>query len=112
MILGGGLKTAEFVSGRYADILGNLYIGYACLWFYQNNRNVKDLAVLLDFAMADVCHKIQESMFGLFDNFPVPLVGLGMRLVTFPRGREYFVAKDSLRKKVSNLITTATEVKP
>mmetsp|Transcript_45007 Transcript_45007/g.141681 ORF Transcript_45007/g.141681 Transcript_45007/m.141681 type:complete len:759 (+) Transcript_45007:29-2305(+) len=111
MILGGGLKTAEFVSGRYADILGNLYIGYACLWFYQNNRNVKDLAVLLDYAMADVCHKIQESMFGLFDNFPVPLVGLGMRLVTFPRGREYFVAKDSLRKKVSNLITTPTEVR-
>ncbi len=38
--MGGGLKTAEFLSGRYADILSNLYMGYACLWYYQKNKQV------------------------------------------------------------------------
>uniref|UniRef100_A0A7S0ESF2 Acyl-coenzyme A dehydrogenase n=1 Tax=Hanusia phi TaxID=3032 RepID=A0A7S0ESF2_9CRYP len=111
MTMGGGLKTAEYISGRYADILSNLYIGYACLWYYQNHKNVKGLSKVLDIAMADCCYKIQEAFFGIFSNFPIPGLGPMMRVLTFPRGREYFQAKDSLRRDVSNLITTPTEVR-
>jgi hypothetical protein len=34
-----------------------------------------------------------------------------MRVFTFPRGREYHDASDKLRRQVSNLITTPTEVR-
>jgi len=111
LTLGGGLKTAEYISGRYADVLSNLYMGYAALWYYQNNKNVKDLDKVLDLAMADVCHNIQEALFGIYQNFPVPLLGPVMKAATFPRGREYQPAQDKLKRQVSELISTPTEVR-
>mmetsp|Transcript_55721 Transcript_55721/g.132983 ORF Transcript_55721/g.132983 Transcript_55721/m.132983 type:complete len:766 (+) Transcript_55721:102-2399(+) len=111
LTMGGGIKTAEFISGRYADILSNLYMGYACLWFYERNKHVKGLDKVLDAAMADVCKNTQEAFFGLFANFPIPLMGPVMRVCTFPRGREYHNTTDKLRRQVSNLVTTPTEVR-
>jgi acyl-CoA dehydrogenase len=109
--MGGGIKTAEFISGRYADILSNLYMGYACLWFYEQNKHVKGLDKVLELAMADCCKEIQEAFFGLFSNFPVPLMGPVMRAFTFPRGREYHDASDKLRRSVATMITTPSEVR-
>ena len=37
LTLGGKIKFAESLSGRYADILSNLYLGYATLWFHSKN---------------------------------------------------------------------------
>jgi alkylation response protein AidB-like acyl-CoA dehydrogenase len=111
LTMGGGIKTAEFISGRYADILSNLYMGYACLWHYQKNKHVKGLDKVLDLAMNDHCHKIQEAILGLSSNFPVPLMGPVMRAFTFPRGREYQAPSDKLRRQVSQLITKPTEVR-
>ena len=111
LTMGGGIKTAEFISGRYADILSNLYMGYACLWFYEQNKHVKGIDKVLELAMADICKATQEAFFGLFSNFPIPLMGPVMRVFTFPRGREYHDASDKLRRQVSNLITTPTEVR-
>merc|ERR1712216_404700 len=106
LTMGGGIKTAEFISGRYADVLSNLYMGYACLWYYQKHKDVKGLDKVLDLAMNDHCHKIQEALIGLSSNFPVPLMGPVMRAFTFPRGREYHKSSDKLRRQVSQLITT------
>ena len=111
LTMGGGIKTAEFISGRYADVLSNLYMGYACLWYYQKHKDVKGLDKVLDLAMNDHCHKIQEALIGLSSNFPVPLMGPVMRAFTFPRGREYHKSSDKLRRQVSQLITTPTEVR-
>ena len=111
LTMGGGIKTAEFISGRYADILSNLYMGYACLWFYEQNKHVKGLDKVLELAMADCCKEIQEAFFGLFSNFPVPLMGPVMRAFTFPRGREYHDASDKLRRSVATMITTPSEVR-
>ena len=33
--MGGKIKFAESLSGRYADVLSNLYLGYATLWFHS-----------------------------------------------------------------------------
>lgn len=35
--MGGKIKFAESLSGRYADVLSNLYLGYATLWFHGKN---------------------------------------------------------------------------
>lgn len=35
LTLGGKIKFAESLSGRYADVLSNLYLGYATLWFHS-----------------------------------------------------------------------------
>jgi hypothetical protein len=35
LVLGGRLKFEEMLSGRFADCLGTLYLGYSCLWYYK-----------------------------------------------------------------------------
>ena len=35
LLMGGKIKTAEYISGRYADILSDIYMSYACLWYYK-----------------------------------------------------------------------------
>ena len=111
LTMGGGIKTAEFLSGRYADILSNLYMGYSCLWYYEKNKHVQGLDKVLDMAMADHCFKIQEAIFGISSNFPIPLMGPVMRAFTFPRGREYTEASDKMRRAVSQSITNPSEVR-
>lgn len=111
LTMGGAIKTAEFLSGRYADILSNLYMGYACLWYYEKNKHVKGLDKVLDMAMTQHCYNIQEAIMGLSANFPIPLMGPVMRVCTFPRGREYSQPNDKQKRSVSQLITTPTEVR-
>jgi acyl-CoA dehydrogenase len=111
LTMGGGIKTAEFVSGRFADILSNLYLGWACLFFYSKNKNVKGIDKVLDMAMTRIRHDAQEAFFGVFSNFPIPLIGPAMRVLSFPRGREYFPPTDKQRAAVSDLITMPTEVR-
>ena len=40
LALGGRLKFEEMLSGRFADAFGTLYLGYACLWHYQQLAKV------------------------------------------------------------------------
>jgi len=40
LALGGRLKFEEMLSGRFADAFGTLYLGYACLWYYQQLAKV------------------------------------------------------------------------
>lgn len=70
--LGGALKLREKITGRFADILGHMYMATAILRrFEADGRKEEDLAVVhynLKFCLA----KIQESFDGLFDNLKVP----------------------------------------
>jgi hypothetical protein len=109
--MGGAIKMAEFISGRFADVVSNLYLGYACLWFAENNKNVQGIDKVLDYAMTKIEHDIQEAFFGIFKNFPIPLIGPVMRLATFPRGREYSPPSDKQRAAVSDMITTPTAMR-
>jgi len=111
LTMGGGIKTAEFVSGRYADVLSNLYLGYSVMWFYNNNKGVEGLDKVFDMTMTKIRYDIQEAFFGIFRNFPIPGMGLLMQLPTFPRGREFSPPTDKQRAAVSNLITSPTAVR-
>ncbi len=70
--LGGALKLREKITGRFADILGHMYIATAILRrFEADGRKEEDLGVVhynLKFCLA----KIQEGFDGLFDNLKVP----------------------------------------
>jgi hypothetical protein len=43
LVMGGDLKFAEFISGRYADVLSNLFLGYAV------SQTVNDLITVSSF---------------------------------------------------------------
>lgn len=45
------LQFAEMLSGRYADVLSGLFLGYSTLWYTSHHKNVKGLDKVTDFAM-------------------------------------------------------------
>jgi acyl-CoA dehydrogenase len=113
LILGGKLKFAEFLSGRYADVLSNLYLGYATLWYAQKHplASSTEQKQILDYAMNSILYEIEDAFEGVFQNFPIPGVGLLGRSVVFPFGRNYTKPSDSMTKAAADLITKETSLR-
>ena len=74
LLLAGKLKAREKITGRFADILGHLFLSLAVLRrFKEEGRRKEDIPLVrynLDIALS----KIQQSFDGLFKNFKVPFV--------------------------------------
>ncbi len=111
LTLGPKIKSDEMISGQYADILSNLYLGYSTLWFYNLNKSVKDIDILVDYSLQQICYSIQKSFISISNNFPIKPLGAIIKLNTFPLGQTYELPNNNLTKKVSDLITLDTEVR-
>lgn len=105
LFLGGKLKAAEFLSGRYADVLSNLYLGYAVLWHYKKEP-IAGIEPVMEFAMQTILYDIEEAFHGIFANFPIPGLGTVMQAITFPTGKCYAKPNDELLRKTADAITT------
>ena len=105
LLLGGSLKAAEFLSGRYADILSNLYLGYAVLWHYKKEP-IAGIEPVVEYSMQQILYDIEHSFHGIFANFPLPVLGPVMQAITFPTGKCYSKPSDQLLRKTAAAITT------
>ena len=73
---GGTLKRQEKLTGRFADLLSWMYLATATLRRYEaEGRNKKDIP-LIDWSMQYAFAQIQQGFIGIFDNMPVPLLGI------------------------------------
>jgi acyl-CoA dehydrogenase len=111
LLMGGKIKTAEYISGRYADILADIYMSYACLWFYKKNKNVKDIDKLLEYSINDYSKNIEINMNKIFDNFPIYFMGKIMKYTTYPFGNYYNYNSDKMNTEISNIITKPNELR-
>tara|TARA_B000000477_G_scaffold52176_2_gene43883 strand:- start:51522 stop:53606 length:2085 start_codon:yes stop_codon:yes gene_type:complete len=111
LLLGGKIKTSQYLSGRYSDILSDLYMSYACLWYYEKNKHVKDIDKLLKISLNEHFYNIQNSTNLISQNFPNKLLGFLIKFSTYPFGNLYKQSDDKLLSYVSNLITTDTEIR-
>ena len=111
LLLGGKIKTSQYLSGRYSDILSDLYMSYACLWYYEKNKHVKDIDKLLKISLNEHFYNIQNSTNLISQNFPNKLLGFLIKFSTYPFGNLYKQSDDKLISYVSNLITTDTEIR-
>ncbi|EQC34919.1 hypothetical protein SDRG_07717 [Saprolegnia diclina VS20] len=111
LVLGGKLKFAEMISGRFADAFSSLYLGYSTLWFYQQNKHVQGIDPVFDYAMTSLCYEAQTALYGIQDNFPVPGIGGAMRAVTFPFGQSYAPPSDAQVRKVADLVSTDSGIR-
>jgi acyl-CoA dehydrogenase len=99
------------LSGRFADAFGTLYLGYACLWYYEKNRNVEGIDKVLELAMDSLLHQNQEALRGISSNFTLPVIGSIMSLFAFPLGLPYKGPSDKARQAASKLITTPSGIR-
>jgi acyl-CoA dehydrogenase len=73
--LGGALKVREKITGRFADILSWMYLGFAVLRRYEAEGRRKEDLPYVDYCMKHAFTEIQHAFDGVFENLGVP--GLG-----------------------------------
>lgn len=89
LTLGGSLKRRERLSGRFADILANLYLCSAVLKHFECEGEPEADLPLLDYACTLTRHRAQQGMLAVFHNLPLPWLGRVLRAAMFPFGKPY-----------------------
>lgn len=104
VLFGGGLRRREKISGRLADVLSQLYIASCVLKHFEGQGSPEEDRPLVDWVCRDALHRIQESLYGLFENLPQRSVAFGLRGLIFPFGRPFRAPGDELGRRIAQLI--------
>ncbi|WAG12522.1 acyl-CoA dehydrogenase FadE [Aeromonas dhakensis] len=109
--LGGELKRKERVSARLGDLLSQLYLASSALKRYQDEgRQHADLP-LLHWALQDALFKAQEAIDELLRNFPNRWIGLALRVIVLPLGRDLKRPSDKLDNQVARMLQTPSDTR-
>ena len=103
LTLGGNLKRKERLSGRFADILSNMYLCSATLKHFEDQGEPEADLPLLHYACQQSMHDAQQAMLAVFYNLPIKPVAKIMRALMFPFGKPYSPPSDKLIHEVAKL---------
>jgi acyl-CoA dehydrogenase len=104
MILGGGLKRREKISGRFADALGYMYYTSAILKKFEDDGRPRADLPLVEYSAKYSLHQVQMALDEILRNFPLKWVGLAVRLLVFPLGSSLRPPNDSLGHRVAAIL--------
>ncbi len=104
LTLGGALKRKESLSARLGDVLSHLYIASAALKRFKDQGYQTADRPLLEWAMRDALYQSQQSLYGVFENLPVPLLGRLLKWSLFPFGAVYRPPGDALLQQAAELV--------
>ena len=110
-LLGGQLKRKENTSARLGDVLSYLYMASAVLKRFDDQGRPEQDEPLMHWASQFCLYQLQESLFSLYSNYPVPLVGALLRIGTFPTGRCFSMPSDKLYQQTAALLMTPGEAR-
>ncbi|MBB4052668.1 acyl-CoA dehydrogenase [Devosia subaequoris] len=96
VVLGGALKSKQKISGRMADILGELYLMSATLKRYEEEGAREEDKELVEAIMQDRIAMLEARFAEVFNNFPNPVFAWAMRILCFPLGRHAKPAADTV----------------
>ncbi|MGR9088819.1 MAG: acyl-CoA dehydrogenase [Gammaproteobacteria bacterium] len=104
LTLGGSLKRKERISGRFADVLSNLYLCSCVLKHYQDQGCHREDLPLLHWGCRHTLYRAQQSLLAVFWKLPLrPLVWL-LRALLFPLGKPYSPPEDRLIHETAALL--------
>ncbi|MEJ2566072.1 MAG: acyl-CoA dehydrogenase [Gammaproteobacteria bacterium] len=104
LVLGGALKRKEKLSGRFADVLGQMYLASAVLKRYRDQGSNEADWPLARWACDEALYAIQEGLDGILKNFPLRWLAFAVRLLVFPLGRRYAPPSDRTGHKAAKLL--------
>jgi acyl-CoA dehydrogenase len=104
LTLGGSLKRKERISGRFADVLSNLYLCSCVLKHYENQGSQKDDAPLLHWACQHTLYRAQQSLLAIFWKLPFRPVAWTLRSIIFPFGKPNSPPSDKLIHQTAALL--------
>jgi len=103
LTLGGSLKRKERLSGRFADVLSNMYLCSAALKHFEDQGEPEADLPLLDYACQTSIHDAQQAMLALFYNLPFSIFAKLLRALMFPFGKPYSPPSDKLIHEVAKI---------
>ncbi|WP_169195294.1 acyl-CoA dehydrogenase [Devosia sp. MC1541] len=104
VVLGGALKQKQKISGRMADLLGELYLMSATLKRFDEEARIEEDKALVDSIIADRIANIEKTFGEVFDNFPNPVFAWAMRILCFPFGRHAKRASDRANYRLAKAV--------
>ena len=104
LVLGGGLKRKEALSGRFADAMSYLYMCTAVLKQHQENGSPNEDDPFVDWACQHALFETEKAIDGILRNFPIKPLGIMLRMLVFPTGRWLRKPDDKLGQKVAKLL--------
>ncbi|MCF6189660.1 MAG: acyl-CoA dehydrogenase [Cocleimonas sp.] len=103
LTLGGNLKRKERLSGRFADILANMYMCSATLKHFEDQGEPEADLPLLHYACQTAIHDAQQAMLAVFYNLPFSVIAKSLRFLMFPFGKPFSPPSDKLIHEVAKL---------
>ena len=100
VVLGGSLKARQKISGRMADLLGELYLMSATLKRFDEEGRIAEDRELVEAIMADRIAAMEKTFGAVFDNFPNRGFALAMKFLCFPLGRHAKPASDAVNDRL------------
>jgi len=82
-LMGAGLKRRESVSGRFGDVLAQMYFITAALKRFEIDGSPKSDEVFLEVAVEDAFGKIDVAFRGIFENLASGVMGVPFKLLGF-----------------------------
>lgn len=104
LTLAGALKRKERISGRFADVLSNLYLCSAVLKHYNDQGCQQDDLPLLHWACQHTMYRAQQSLLAIFYKLPLQPVVWLIRAMSFPFGKPYAPPSDRLIHQTAKLL--------
>ena len=111
LTLGGRLKRRERISGRFADVLSNLYLCSSVLKHFQDQGSPPDELPLLHWACQHTLHQLQQALLALFQLLPLPPLARLLQVLVFPTGIPGSAPDDELISKCASLLLTESAVR-
>ena len=104
LTLGGALKRKEALSGRFADALIYMFVCSAVLKHFEDTGRPAEDRPLVDWSARYALYRVQDALDEILRNFPVKPVGIALRWIVFPLGRNYRYPNDRHGHGVARLL--------
>jgi len=111
MLLGGELKRREKLSGRFADVMGEMYLVSAALKHFEDEGRPAADRPLLDYVCANALYNAEQQLSAVLANFPSKVIAWKLRFVLFPWGMRRRPASDRLSHKVADLMLQPSDAR-
>ncbi len=104
LVLGAELKVREKISGRFADILSELYLMSCTLKRFDDEASPQEDQPIVNWIMLDGLYRIQQAMDSILENVPSRPVAWLLRIIVFPYGLTRRTPRDRLGHQVARLL--------
>lgn len=104
LTLGGSLKRKERISGRFADVISNLYLCSCVLKHFKDQGSQPADLPLLHWSCQHTLHAAQAALLAIFASLPTRWLGITLRLALFPLGQTYKAPSDQLDHQLAVLL--------